>query len=224
MAEGNDHYAVLGLAPSATAVQIKAAYRRHAKSAHPDAGGSVEAMARVNEAYKVLGDPTARQDYDEQRRSHATSHHSAGTSPSHEPTAYGPGDAPAGHRTAEDHRAAREEAAYIQHQRNTWARHSAWEMARLSAPVAVAVVLAMYYVPGHLATLSARLAAGLLTFIPVYSLVLSIIFLINPALRLVFADLVRHHPTTHHERLSALGVVLAFFPLGVIWILFFLPW
>ncbi len=213
-----DHYATLGVPRTATQTQIKAAYRRHAKTAHPDAGGSVEAMAKVNDAYKILSDPQARDHYDDISAAETT----------HRKTPF--------HHTPESdlstqdreeaqqftYHAEREEAAHIDRQRTSWARQSAWEMARLSAPVTVVVVLAMHYVPGHLATLSSRLATGLLTFIPVYMLVLSIIFLINPELRLIFADLVRHHHTTHHERMSALSIVLAFFPLAGLWAILFL--
>src|SRR6266403_3060544 len=59
-----DHYAVLGLQPSATPEQIKQAYREYAKRAHPDAGGSAEAMERINEAHRVLSDPAERRKYD----------------------------------------------------------------------------------------------------------------------------------------------------------------
>lgn len=47
----NDHWAkVLNLPVTATAVQIKAAYRKLAKTAHVDAGGSDEKMSRLNTA------------------------------------------------------------------------------------------------------------------------------------------------------------------------------
>lgn len=41
---------VLGVAEHATREQIDAAYREQAKKAHPDAGGSTEAMAALNKA------------------------------------------------------------------------------------------------------------------------------------------------------------------------------
>jgi hypothetical protein len=41
---------VLGIDRSATVDQIEAAYRAKAKATHPDAGGSVDAMARLNKA------------------------------------------------------------------------------------------------------------------------------------------------------------------------------
>lgn len=68
-------YAVLGVAVGAAPSEIKAAYRRVALSAHPDkvrrdgdsAAALAEAelrMAEVNNAFKVLSDPTARAHYD----------------------------------------------------------------------------------------------------------------------------------------------------------------
>ena len=45
-----DPYEVLGLTDAASEREIRDARRRLAKAAHPDAGGSVEAMQRVNDA------------------------------------------------------------------------------------------------------------------------------------------------------------------------------
>ena len=57
-------YAVLGVSRHASVAQIKQAYRDRAKAAHPDAGGSAAAMARVNEAYRILNDPARRKEFD----------------------------------------------------------------------------------------------------------------------------------------------------------------
>ena len=46
----NDPFLTLGLPPTAGRAEIDAARRRLAKVAHPDAGGSDEAMQRVNDA------------------------------------------------------------------------------------------------------------------------------------------------------------------------------
>jgi curved DNA-binding protein CbpA len=66
-----DYYKLLGVASSASAEQIQAAYRRLAKAYHPDlnAGSTVAAarMARVNVAKSVLLDPPSRARYDQLR-------------------------------------------------------------------------------------------------------------------------------------------------------------
>ena len=64
------HYDVLGVAPSADVAEIRDAYRRLAREHHPDRAvssdrGGVDAeMSTINEAYRVLGDPTRRVVYD----------------------------------------------------------------------------------------------------------------------------------------------------------------
>ena len=67
------HYDVLGVRQDATAVEIKAAYHRQARRHHPDlhhdAGPAAvdrarRAMATVNAAWAVLGDASARKEYD----------------------------------------------------------------------------------------------------------------------------------------------------------------
>jgi len=60
------HYERLGVARSASATEIRTAYRALARRTHPDVNGSgVDAsMAAVNEAWRVLGDPDRRAAYD----------------------------------------------------------------------------------------------------------------------------------------------------------------
>ena len=59
------HYDTLGVPPAATPDEIKQAFRRQAKDAHPDReGGSTEKMAMVNRAYEVLSSPAKREQYD----------------------------------------------------------------------------------------------------------------------------------------------------------------
>lgn len=57
-------YADLGVDRSASEADIRAAYRRAAKRAHPDAGGSREDFERVSRAKLVLLDPARRDRYD----------------------------------------------------------------------------------------------------------------------------------------------------------------
>jgi curved DNA-binding protein CbpA len=59
------------VAPVASDAEIRAAYRRMAMAHHPDARGesSSPAMARINEAWRVLSDPGRRAMYDASLRS-----------------------------------------------------------------------------------------------------------------------------------------------------------
>lgn len=50
----NDPYCILGIKPGASVDEIDSAYKQRAKAAHPDSGGSVEAMQALNEARKKL--------------------------------------------------------------------------------------------------------------------------------------------------------------------------
>jgi curved DNA-binding protein CbpA len=58
------HYEVLGVAPTASAAEIKRAYRQQAQRHHPDVGGGDDAMERLNRAWATLGDPVRRRAYD----------------------------------------------------------------------------------------------------------------------------------------------------------------
>jgi curved DNA-binding protein CbpA len=63
-----DLYAVLGVEPTASQAEIRAAYRRLARARHPDLpSGSDSAMVALNLAYRVLGDPERRRRYDASR-------------------------------------------------------------------------------------------------------------------------------------------------------------
>ena len=59
-----DHYESLGVDKTATPAQVKAAHRRAAKKAHPDAGGEREEFLAVQLAYEVLSDGERRARYD----------------------------------------------------------------------------------------------------------------------------------------------------------------
>jgi hypothetical protein len=63
-----DAYAVLGIDPTATADDVRRAYRRLARELHPDANpadaAAAERFRRVADAHALLGDPIRRARYD----------------------------------------------------------------------------------------------------------------------------------------------------------------
>ena len=67
-----DYYASLGVSPTATASEIKRAYRRLARQYHPDAQDSPKSTSLlfrlVQESYEVLSNPQRRREYDKERR------------------------------------------------------------------------------------------------------------------------------------------------------------
>jgi DnaJ-class molecular chaperone len=70
-----DLYRSLGVRPSATAEELKAAYRAAIKKVHPDVNdGRPEATReaqRLNAAYEILADPASRAAYDRALRAKA---------------------------------------------------------------------------------------------------------------------------------------------------------
>ncbi len=65
MASTPDYYKTLGVSKTATADEIKKAYRKLARKNHPDAGGDEEKFKQINEAYEVLSDSKKRKLYDQ---------------------------------------------------------------------------------------------------------------------------------------------------------------
>ena len=57
-------YDVLGVGKDATPADIKKAYRKKAKTEHPDAGGSAEKFTELTLAYECLSDSDKRDRYD----------------------------------------------------------------------------------------------------------------------------------------------------------------
>ncbi len=72
MPQMKDYYKILGVSESASADEIKRAYRELAKKYHPDRNpgdkNAEERFKEISEAYGVLSDPQKRAQYDQMRR------------------------------------------------------------------------------------------------------------------------------------------------------------
>lgn len=60
-------YEILGVPPTASEAELKRAYRRALRDAHPDAGGSTAAFHAVQNAWERIGDAQARERYNAHR-------------------------------------------------------------------------------------------------------------------------------------------------------------
>lgn len=65
MAATPDYYKTLGVPRTATASEIKKAFRKLARTHHPDTGGDEAKFKEINEAYEVLSDEKKRKLYDQ---------------------------------------------------------------------------------------------------------------------------------------------------------------
>ena len=59
-----DYYQTLGVGRTATADEIKKAYRKLASQHHPDKGGDTARFQELEEAYRTLSEPEKRAQYD----------------------------------------------------------------------------------------------------------------------------------------------------------------
>ncbi len=65
MAPTANYYDILGVKKTATADEIKKAFRKLARKHHPDVGGDEEKFKEINEAYETLSDTEKREQYDQ---------------------------------------------------------------------------------------------------------------------------------------------------------------
>lgn len=71
MGERTSHYDLLGLAPNATSIEIKTAFRALIRTAHPDKAGPNGTAGQLITAFETLSDETKREHYDAQLRRRA---------------------------------------------------------------------------------------------------------------------------------------------------------
>jgi len=62
--DNSTFYKTLGISKTAKPIEIKKAYRKKAKTAHPDRGGDEEEFKKIQKAYETLSDPEKRKLYD----------------------------------------------------------------------------------------------------------------------------------------------------------------
>lgn len=60
-------YEALGVDPSASDSEVRAAAKRRLLESHPDVGGDTDEFIKVHDAYETLADPARRAEYDARR-------------------------------------------------------------------------------------------------------------------------------------------------------------
>jgi hypothetical protein len=220
MGETPDYYAALGLHPAATAGQIKQAYRAAAKRAHPDAGGSAETMERVNEAYRILSHHLTRQEYDRLRAELGRAASAASTQYQGDSEAYA-------HHISSVTRA---HEAQLHHRfRRAQARLSAWSLLKDSLVASIIAGIITRFLAFQSTDPGQKHLLALVGFIPVYGVLIALIFLLQPDLRLTLHDFT--HNLTHRRRgrvhidqsdlVALFALAASFIPLAILWIIFF---
>jgi len=63
--DNSTFYKTLGISKTAKPIEIKKAYRKKAKTSHPDRGGDEEEFKKIQKAYETLSNPEKRKIYDE---------------------------------------------------------------------------------------------------------------------------------------------------------------
>jgi hypothetical protein len=83
------HYEVLGIAEGASDEEVRHAYRRLVKAAHPDRVGDPARFRLIRQAYEVLSDPAQRAAYDRTLRPTPVAGPAAAIPPRRPPRRYG---------------------------------------------------------------------------------------------------------------------------------------
>ena len=219
-----DYYQVLGISSTATAGEIKAAYHAAAKRAHPDAGGSAEAMQRVNQAYATLSSQLERRDYDRERTQPSMPRYEQHPTKS-------PGHSGARHRPDTDRETtarsavAGEEAA----RRNrdyrraiSVARSSAWRMLGYNLVAALVFGSIAPYLARTASDQLSKIIFALIAFAPLYVALIAVIFLFKPRVRLTLALIGHRGYQLPRQDLEILGaIILAAIPVAALWTVLF---
>jgi hypothetical protein len=204
-----DLYAVLGVKPSSTEEHIRQAYRDLAKANHPDAGGSAEAMADLNEAYRVLSDPAARRRYDDDILMDAKA-----------PT---PEYSPREQVTPEQHHAdvaaAASAAAEAHREQNAAARRYVLSHLEEFGWLALLAGVALSYLAVQPNLSRSGWMLGILGFACLYWVGLQVAYLVLPDYKISNYQTARApHRADRRHLVRLIATSLAWVPLGVIWV------